>query len=221
MRNRYRGSTIHRRSITVPARYGTPSTPSKPFAKARSGPPTSPPRPTAFFKTSATARCRRCRGSFPTSSTPIIPAITRIPDRRGSRPSSMRSVKAPTGKRRPSSSFGTTGEVSTITSLRRFSTTRAVLGSAYRCSSSPLGLAAEARPAASSTTDSTSSAASCGSSRIPSASNASARRTCARPASGNASISSKSRGDLRRSRRNIRARTSNASRRRGNRLNTE
>ena len=49
MRSRYRGSTIHRRSITVPARYGTASTPSKPYVKARSGTRTSPARPSAFF----------------------------------------------------------------------------------------------------------------------------------------------------------------------------
>ena len=96
---------------SVPARYGTASTPSKPYAKARSGTRTSRGRPSTFSRTSATARCRRCRGSFPTSSTPIIPAITRIPDHRGSRRSSMRSVKAPTGKRRPSSSFGTMGRL--------------------------------------------------------------------------------------------------------------
>ncbi len=124
----------------VPARYGMASTPSKPYVGGPQWNTNVTKSPKRILTDIPTARCRRCRGSFPTTSTPIIPAIgSAIPDHRGSRRSSMRSVKAPTGKQRPSSSSGTIGEVSTITCLRRFSTTRAASVFACRCSSSRLG----------------------------------------------------------------------------------
>ena len=110
MRNRYRGSTIHRRSITVPAGSGTPSTPSKPFTKARSGTATSPPRPTASSRHAQ----RHAAGDVM-----VVPNVLNS-DHPGNHsdtgPSWVATLvdavgESPTGKRRPSSSFWTTGRL--------------------------------------------------------------------------------------------------------------
>ncbi len=88
-------------------------------ATVPSGEPTSPGRPPISLMTSRTARCPRCRGSFPTAQIPTIPVTARTRVRRGLPASSMRSAKASIGTVRDRRSYGTIGADSTIRCRRR------------------------------------------------------------------------------------------------------